>query len=239
MPAAAAARFAPDRQRRALLAKVHIAPKQLGMTDEDYRAVLHRVTGQYSAGQCTVPQLQALIDEFGRRGFSTQAPRPNRASAPRRADHPVARKARAMWISLGLLCAIRQSEEPALEAFAHRQLGCEKLQWANQAQGDRIIEALKQMAERHGWRQSLAGLAKVHHVHALKGRLCEAILAKLKRAALVPSHWTLGEAAWNLCRLADPEQHLFATEEYDQIANALGRVLRAKGGAGAFDEVKA
>ena len=236
---ATAARFTPDAQRRALLAKVHIAPKQLGMTEEDYRAVLRRVTGQCSAGQCNVTQLQALIEEFRRRGFSTQAPRPNRDNAPRRADHPVARKARAMWISLGLVCAIRQSEEAALEAFARRQMDCEKLQWANQAQGDRIIEALKQIAERHGWTQSLAGLSKVHHVHALKGRLCEAILFKLKRAAIVPSHWRLGEAAWNLCRLSDPDQHVFATEEYDRIANALGRVLRAKGGAGAFGEVKA
>ncbi|SCW61588.1 Mu-like prophage protein gp16 [Sphingobium faniae] len=237
--ATAALKSAIDPQRRALIAKVHIAPKQLGMTDEDYRAVMHRVTGQMSARDCTVPQLQALVDEFARRGFTTKACAPNRKGAPRRADHPMARKARAMWISLGLLCAIRDGSEPALEAFARRQTGCERFQWVNQSQSDRLIEALKAMAERHGWTQALPRLAKVHHVHALKGRLCEAILAKLVRAGVVPSHWGLGRAAWELCKLSDPDQHLFATEDYDRIAHALGRVLRAEGGASAFDEVKA
>lgn len=236
MADAARAHAAPDRQRRALLAKVHIAPKQLGMTEDDYRAILHRVTGRVSAGDCDVRQLQALVDEFGKRGFTTRAA-PKRAGMPTRADHPVARKARAMWISLGLLCAIRETAEPALEAFARRQLGCERFQWANQAQGDRVIEALKAMAERHGWSQSLAGIGRPHHVHALKRRLCDAILAKLKRLALVPQGWALGAAAWELCRLSDPDQHVFETEELDRIAHGLGAVLRKRGGPDAFEAV--
>lgn len=236
MAATAKSSFAPDPQRRALIAKIHIAPKQLAMTDADYRAVLHRVTGKMSAADCNLDQLKALVAEFERKGFRAVAGG-KKARPTGRADHPVARKARAMWISLGLLCAIEDHSEAALEGFARRQLRCERFQWANQAQGDRLIEALKARAERHGWRQSLGGIGKVHHVHALKSRLCDAILAKLKALALVPSNWALGRTAWELCSLADPDQHLFTTDDYDKIAHGLGKVLRARGGEDAFREM--
>lgn len=241
MAVAAKAQFAPDPQRRALIAKVHIAPKQLGMQEDDYRGLMRRVTGQISARDCTVPQLQALVAEFTRLGFSA-APRKTRSSRPgqpRRADHPVARKARALWISLGYLCAIDDPSEKALERFATRQLKCTAFQWADQSQCDRLIEALKAMAERHGWRQSLAGLGKAHHVHALKMRLADAILVKLKRAAIVPSGWNLGRTAWHLCKLSDPDQRLFATGDLDAINARLGAKLRALGGEDAFKEMQA
>lgn len=226
--AAVPARFAPNPRRRAMIAKVHIVAKQAGMTEEDYRATMRRVTGKVSARDCSDAQLEALLAVFSEKGFSARA-KPRKPGQPARADHPVARKARAMWISLGLLCAIEDPSEAALEAFAARQLGCAKMQWMNQTQADRLIEALKAMAERHGWEQSLAGLAKMHHVHALKRRLCEAILLKLKREALIPESYALGTAAWKLCRLSDPDQFTFETAELDAIANGLGRVLRAEG----------
>lgn len=238
--AAASPRFRPDPQRRALIAKVHIAPKQLAMTEEDYRAVMRRITGQVSAADCDVKQLQALVGEFERMGFrAAAAPKKPGAKtgAAKRADHPVARKARALWISLGMVCAIRDHSEAALEAFARRQMGCDRFAWINQSQADKVIEALKAMAERHGWSQSLAGLAKVHHLFALKVHLCDAILLKLKRSGVIPSGWELGDAAWKLCRLGDPEQVRFDINELDQIANGLGKVLRDKGGDRAFDAV--
>lgn len=234
--AAAAVAPRPDPQRRALIAKVHIAPKQLAMTDEDYRAVMRRITGKISAADCNVVQLQALVREFERMGFRTSAA-PKKPGAVKRADHPVARKARALWISLGLLCGVRDYSEAALEGFARRQMGCERFAWINQAQADKIIEALKDRLERHGCSQSLKGLAKVHHLFALKRHLCDAILLKLKRSGVIPSGWELGDAAWKLCRLGDPEQVRFDINELDQIANGLGKVLRDKGGDRAFDPV--
>jgi phage gp16-like protein len=40
----------PQDNRRALLAKVHIAKKALAMADDSYRALLKRVAGGESAG---------------------------------------------------------------------------------------------------------------------------------------------------------------------------------------------
>ena len=149
-----------------------------------------------------------------------------------------------MWISLSLLCAIDTQptaaikNDKALEAFAKRQLGVDRLQWANQALGDKLIEALKAIAERHGWDQSQKALAKIHYVHALKVRLCFAILAKLQRAGLAGADWTLGEAAFRLCGTGAADQMVWATQELEHMASALGRHLRAHGGRDVFRELR-
>lgn len=237
------AAFAPNPRRRALLAMVHIAPDQLYMDDDDYRAVLLNETGCMSAKDCTDAQLEKLVAKFRDMGFSSTANRPGRKAQPARADHALARKARVLWISLAHLCAIDVSPtaaikgDAALEAFAKRQLGCERLQWADQAQADKLIEALKAIATRHGWDQSQAKLSKATYVHALKVRLCDAIVAKLARAGLADKGWTLKDVAFRLVGI-EPEGAFFSTQEYERLANALGRHLRSHGGRGAFDLVQ-
>ncbi|MGE4321735.1 MAG: gp16 family protein [Sphingobium sp.] len=238
--AAKPAAFAPAPRRRTLIGMVHIAPKQLNMDDDDYRAVMLRVTGRLSAKDCTEAELERLVAEFRRLGFSAA---PRKAGGARRADHPLARKARVMWISLAHLCAVREEPDAAiradkgLEAFARRQLQCTRFQWADQNKGEKLVEALKKWAERHGWDQSQGKLPKVHYVHALKVRLCFAILAKLKRAGLADENWTLGQAAFRLCGLGASDQCVWATQELEHIAVALGRHLRQHGGQGVFAEV--
>lgn len=159
-PAAAAAsgggnapRFSANPARRAMLAKVHLAAKELGMPRDDYEALLERVTGRRSAGGLSQQQLADVLAEFGRLGWVARGAQPPPGSRARPADHPAARKARAMWISLYHLGAVRKASEQALEAFARRQLGVERLQWADQSQTYRLTEALKAMAERAGWAQ--------------------------------------------------------------------------------------
>ena len=94
---------ASDQRRRSLLAKVHIAKSQLRLCDDDYVAILIDVVGTNSAGKCTVPQLEKLVRAFEAKGFKATARAPSRRGNPAVADHPAARKARAMWISLHLL----------------------------------------------------------------------------------------------------------------------------------------
>jgi len=135
-----------------MLAKVHIASKSLAMTGGDYRAMLKRITGQGSARDCTDGQLHDLLREFRRLGFQ---PEGRSFSTSRPASHPVARKARALWICLYELGAIKDPSERALETFARRQLGVDRLHWADQSQGYRLIEALKAIAQRNDWDQDI------------------------------------------------------------------------------------
>lgn len=186
---------AADKARRALLGKVHIAVKALGMLDDDYRELLHRVTGKRSAGDCDRRQLDAVIAEFERLGFTGKVTRP----ATPRAEHGVARKARAMWISLYQLGAIDDPSESSLEAFGARQLGVERLQWADQSQGFSLIEALKSMANRHGWDQRTPSrMATPVRIRLLKDRLVGAQLDALAALGVAMSgRVTTDRAEWS------------------------------------------
>lgn len=182
----------------AALAKIHIAKKELRLHDDDYRAILERETGQSTAKGLSDAQAGRVLEAFRRLGWkptvvggSKSPPSGQPAGFPptqasggykaRPADHETAKKARALWISLWQLGAIRDKSEAALEAFARRQLKCERLVWANQQQTYKLIEALKAIGRRHGWLQDEAGLHGVHALKALKRQLVEAQCKKLGR----------------------------------------------------------
>lgn len=139
------------------LKTLQIARREMRMDDEVYRDVLQLVVGQRSAAGLDDRQLGKVLDHFkAHLGWKPSRPasRGGRQPAgPRRADHPTARKARALWLSLHQLGVVDNPSEQALEAFAKRQLGVDRLQWANQREGFRLIEALKAIAERAGWSQ--------------------------------------------------------------------------------------
>lgn len=59
-------------QRRALLAKVHIAKKELGLDDGLYRAILKEEFGVESAADLRVEELEQLVRRFEEKGFITK-----------------------------------------------------------------------------------------------------------------------------------------------------------------------
>ncbi len=182
-----------------MLGKVHLAKKELGLDDATYRAVLERVTCKASAAECTEVELGRVLDDFKAKGWQPVMGGRKATSGGRAApaDHPVAGKARALWISLAQLGAVRDPGEPALEAFAKRQLKVERLQWADQAQGFRLIEALKAMAARHGW--DAAGGPDAD-LHTIKVGLVKAQWGRLGELGVIkggepPMCWGLAEWA--------------------------------------------
>ncbi|MEQ8605159.1 MAG: regulatory protein GemA [Marivibrio sp.] len=158
MAQAAPAARAPkvDAQRRGLYATVAIACKDLGIDDQSRRDMIAaQCGGKTSMKACSIAELEDLVDHLKRQGFKPKhrggrAPNrtgPGRAGARALADAPEARKARALWISLYHLGVVRSPKESALAKFGERQTGKAALQWIK---GDwhKVIEALKQMAER-------------------------------------------------------------------------------------------
>ncbi len=224
------AQFDPASQhRRAMLAKVHMAKKALEMHEDDYRQALLDHTGKPSAADCSEDQLARLLDWFRSKGWQPLPTAGGRAIA----QHPVARKARALWISLYHLGVVHNRSEQALEAFARRQLGCERLNWARQSDGHKLIEALKSMAERAGWRQREVGTGKRLDPTVLASSLCECILARLVELGVAGGGWSLETAAFRLCgeetrSLIETaiEHGPFAAEHYHHLAAALGARLR-------------
>ena len=214
-----------DRVRRAMLGKVHVAKRQLALDEDDYRQILFEETGQSSSGSCSHQQLEQVLNRFRALGWQDLP----RAGKPRAAQHPAAKKARALWISLHQLGAVRSPEERALEAFAKRQLKCERMVWADQREAFKLIEALKAMAQRHGWVQTDISGNNLALIKLAEG-LCEAIRAKLVAAGEVPDHWTLNDAAFRLCGIELGRNGGMTVEGYRNLAAALGKELRAAGG---------
>jgi phage gp16-like protein len=188
--------------RRGMLAKIHIEAKDRGLDEATRRDLVERVTGHRSCGDCSDGQLVAVLDELKRLGGHGRRP-----ARPKPATTPIALKARALWKSLHNLGVVKNGAEPALEAFAKRQLRVDRLQWADQSQGYRLIEALKQMAERAGWSQDVAGVRKGQDVISLKRRL-------VQRQAEI-----LGVAPFRL--------HDMTERELEQLAIENGKKIRA------------
>lgn len=223
--------FAPRAQfdqtsqhRRSMIGKVKIAIKQLGIEDDDYRQILLSQTGKMSLTECSEQQIGRVLDHLKKKGFQPLPPK-------KAAAHPMARKARALWISLYHLGAVHNSSEQALEAFAARQLKCERLAWANQREADKLIEALKSMAKRAGWLQHSPVTGRMLGPIELRASLCSAILVKLKEAGAVPGDWHLHDAAWKLCGIPNAKADPWSAEDYQRLAAALGKQLRDAGAA--------
>ncbi len=110
------ARAAASTDRRAMIAKIHIARNDLALTDDTYRAVLTRVTGCDSSAKCTDPQLHAVLAEFTRLGWKGPA-----GNGGRRRDSGKSwvRKVWAIWGDLKPL--LDDATDDTLRAFVRRQ----------------------------------------------------------------------------------------------------------------------
>lgn len=137
--------------RRTLIAKVHVAKKQLAMEDGSYRALLTRITGKESAGECTEQQLLDVLAEFARLGFKGK---PTAASAEREHMGQVA-KIYAIWNDIAPLLVVPH-DQSALRSFVQRQTksaahpnGLAAPEFCRGRDAVNVIEGLK------GWRARL------------------------------------------------------------------------------------
>jgi len=222
--AAAPARFDRSAQhRRSMLAKINIARGQLGLEEDDYRQMLFTATGRTSLKACDDAQLDAMLALLKAKGFR---PIPKAGSAPA-AQHPMARKARALWISLYQLGVVHNPSEHALEAFARRQLKCEKMAWARQSDAFRLIEALKSMAGRAGWLLHDPVTQKPLCPLGLQRSLAQRIFALLKEEGAIPADWWIDRAAMKLCGIDTGATGTgYDAAHYQRLAQALGDKLR-------------
>ena len=122
---------------RKLLAKIHIARKDMRLEEEDYRAILERLTGKRSAADLSVPQLEAVLDHLASLGWKPPV-RPFKKSGK-----PHVRKIYAIWKAM---CGAGIPESPtreALHAFVLRQTKVANPEWLSPEQANQVTEGLK------------------------------------------------------------------------------------------------
>jgi phage gp16-like protein len=134
--------------RRAMLAKIHIAIKDLGLSDEDYRAMLDNLYGVDSSAKLGGRQLHDLLGHLTSRGFSGR--KGGDKAAPGDADvnrKPMLAKIGALLTVLGQLENRHVPWEYAA-GILKRQSGVMRLQWATGQQLRGVIAALARRVDK-------------------------------------------------------------------------------------------
>ncbi|MFB2531013.1 phage protein GemA/Gp16 family protein [Paracoccus sp. p3-h83] len=129
---------------------INIAKGQLGLDEDDYRALLIRVTGKPSLRQMSDRQKIDVIEEMKRRGFRIRTK--GRMLPP--STKPYVRLIHALWKSCHRAGAIENGSREALRAFCHRFVahGDDKIgvdpDLLTHEQATPIIKALREMEAR-------------------------------------------------------------------------------------------
>ena len=231
-------------ERRAMLAKIHVAKKELALDDDSYRGLLERVTGKRSAAKLRPAQLHDVIAEFKRLGWKARKGQPKRAGKRRLAEGGQAAKIRALWLDLYHLGELRDPSEDALAAFVAKTTGVEALQWLDGGQADKAIKALRGWLKRKGF--AFPDAAKITKIEASRTSLAmETPAGFADKVAMLHCQWrrlkdsgTMDHAfhahlgRWCAKTYGPAAPHYLSPEQADAAIERLGRWVRKAYGAG-------
>lgn len=126
-----------------ILTKVQIARRQLALADDDYRAILERVTGRTSSKGLPDGALEAVLAEFRRLGWTPKAGKTGDGYGK-----PHVRKIYALWKEAGIVGAISNASKEALRAFVERQTKRSAPEFCSPAEANKVSEGIKAMIRR-------------------------------------------------------------------------------------------
>lgn len=130
-------------RRRAELAQIHIAKKDLGLDDEAYRQLLWSVARVRSASELDAAGRRAVLDHLRERGW-----RPRRRHRPR----PAGDRAPLLRRVYALLDDRPVSYAEAILRHMYGDSAPARLEWCTPQQLRAIVAALYYDAKRHGRR---------------------------------------------------------------------------------------
>ncbi len=139
--------------RTRLIRLIHVARRQLGMQEDDYRQFLANIPaleGATSVADLTIPKLDMVLDRLKAKGFKVvpKTKSPQKKPPRKLADDPQSRLIRHLWLSLHTAGKVRDPSEQALAKYAARLTKVEQLQWLDGKQAAVVIESLKDWLER-------------------------------------------------------------------------------------------
>ncbi len=138
-------------------AAIHVLKSKLGMSDDDYRALLLTLTGESSSKDMTDAQqrqvrnhMQSLAERMGLVQTTQRRPLTREQFARvKKETRPKERKVWALWNQLHRDGKIGNPSAAALNAWVLRQVDVSALRFATDPQLDTLIEALKAWQERN------------------------------------------------------------------------------------------
>lgn len=133
-----------DAKRRGLLAKIHIAKKEMGLSDPEYRVIVAATTEAESCKDLSVEEMEAVLDRFQRLGWQPKTRDPKRMLSRQKS------MIRWHWAALASHGAVADGGDAALNAWIKKRYKVERLQWLTVAQAQSAIESLKKWQIRVG-----------------------------------------------------------------------------------------
>lgn len=135
---------------------IHVLKSKLRLTDEDYRALLLQLTEKSSSKDMSEAERQHVRDHLQKlaQRMGVVPPTQRRPYTLAKFDQvkaaasPKERKVWALWHQLGRDGLVQNTGPQALNAWVKRTVHVSALQFANSAQLDTLIEALKAWKER-------------------------------------------------------------------------------------------
>lgn len=144
-----------DPTRARDLKRIHAAARQMAWTEDTYRAILERVTGQASAAGLTARQRREVLDDFARLGWRPNTAKSHRVPNPTPVDLPLTG---AGWGKDRLLAKIGALLTEAGRGWAYAD-GCakkmfqlESIRFCDADQLRRIVAALSYDQQRRAKR---------------------------------------------------------------------------------------
>lgn len=138
------------------IAAIHVLKSKLQLQDGDYRALLLNLTGKDSSKDLSEHQRRAVRNHMQqlaeRMGVVQPTQQRHHAQAKfeqvKAAASPRERKVWALWHQLGRDGVVHNTSQAALYAWVERTVQVSALRFANDAQLDTLIEALKAWQQR-------------------------------------------------------------------------------------------
>lgn len=129
--------------RKAMIAKIKIAQKQLQLDDMTYRGILTRVANKDSCTRCSLKELDAVLKEMKRLGFVATSPKHGHRPSPRCDIVSMMSKVEALLADSGL-------HWNYANALGKRMFGKEFVHWLGADELHKLIAALQIHANRKG-----------------------------------------------------------------------------------------
>ena len=138
-------------------AAIHVLKSKLGLSDDDYRALLVTLTGKASSKGMTATEQTQVRDHMQRLAQRLGVAQPTTRRRPltreqfdqvKKAASPRERKVWALWNQLHRDGVLHNPSRAALNVWVEKMVHVSALGFANSAQLDTLIEALKEWQKR-------------------------------------------------------------------------------------------
>lgn len=143
-----------NEKRHQLIRLIHVAKRELKLTDDAYRAALAgAANGKESSADMNLKELESVMTSLKNAGFKHQLKRKQKRLSPAadtRVKADEISKIRAVWITMFKQRLLRDGSESALNSYVKRMtvqlnngVGVDEVAWLNCYLAVKVLESLK------------------------------------------------------------------------------------------------